>query len=35
MLECKILCGCQIIAKERKRNYIPYTPDEEEGNENE
>lgn len=19
-------CGCQIIAQERKRNYVPYTP---------
>lgn len=25
-------CGCQVIAKERKRNYIPYTPDEEDEN---
>lgn len=29
------MCGCQIIAKERKRDYIPYTPDKEEGDENE
>lgn len=25
-------CGCQIIAKERKRSYIPYIPDEEDEN---
>lgn len=24
------MCGCQIIAKERKRIYIPYTPTDEE-----
>lgn len=29
------MCGCQVIAKERKRDYISYTPDEEEGDENE
>ena len=27
-------CGCQIIAKERKRSYIPYIPDEDEEDEN-
>lgn len=27
-------CGCQIIAKERKRSYIPYIPDEYEEDEN-
>ena len=26
------MCGCQVIAKERKRSYIPYTPDEKEEN---
>lgn len=26
------MCGCQVIAKERKRSYIPYTPDEEDEN---
>lgn len=29
------MCGCQVIAKGRKRDYIPYTPDVEEGDENE
>ena len=29
--DCPI-CGCQVIAKERKRSYIPYTPDEEDEN---
>lgn len=27
-------CGCQIIAKERKRSYIPYIPDEDEEDKN-
>lgn len=27
-------CGCQIIAKERKRSYIPYIPDEDAEDEN-
>lgn len=27
-------CGCQVIAKERKRGYIPYIPDEDEEDEN-
>lgn len=27
------MCGCQIIANARKRNYIPYTPSEEETDE--
>ena len=26
------MCGCQVITKERKRSYIPYTPDEEDEN---
>lgn len=26
------MCGCQVIAKERKRSYISYTPDEEDEN---
>lgn len=28
------MCGCQVIAKERKRDYIPFTPDDGEGDEN-
>lgn len=28
-------CGCQVIAKERKRCYIPCTPDEEDENNDE
>lgn len=33
MLECKICgtkCGCQVIAKERKRDYIPFISTDEE-----
>lgn len=37
MLECKIcgtndcpMCGCQVIAKERKRDYIPFISTDEE-----
>ena len=28
-IKCKV-CGCQVVAQERKRNYVPYIPSDDE-----